>query len=195
MLELLVVIAVTTIGFIALLNLQIGTIRGIANARDQQGAMILADHVGQTMRMEAMQWTPSASALSTFSNFRFLNEAPTTVTEGQTSGWLIAYQKTGLDDIRVGMVGNDGDANGYDTGIFQEVGDSINAHYCVHYRLIWLIPDLLLRADVRVMWPRNRAKFSDYKKCPLGMEQRLEDVNQVTVPITILRNVFVKQVT
>ena len=195
MIELLVVIVVTTIGFIALLNLQIGTLRGLANARNQQGALILADHVGQTMRMEAMQWTPTSSALATFTSFRFLKNAPTTLTEGATSGWLIAYKKPGLTDIRVGVVGNDGDPKGYDTGVFKEVGDAVNAHYCVHYRLTWIIPDLLLRADVRIMWPRDRANFTAYRQCPVGMEQRLEDINQVTVPITLIRNVFVKQVT
>ena len=196
MVELMVVIAVTSIGFMALLNLQIGSIKAIANARDHQGALVLAEHVAQTMQMEGMQWTPSDGALSNFTTFRFLKNAPVNSAEGETSGWLIGFpQASGVQDIRVGMVGSDGKTGGYDEGIFQEVGDQLNGHYCVHYRLTWLVPDLLLRADIRIMWPRDRANFGNYQKCPVGMEHRLEDINQLSVPVTILRNVFVKQVT
>jgi hypothetical protein len=192
MVELLVVIGITTIGFIALLNLQIGTIHGLGAARDMQGALTLADHVSQSMRLEALQWTPATPALSSVSSFKFLSQAPATTTQGSTSGWLVAYSGAGGSaDLRIGTVGAD---PVYDAGILKEVGTTLNAHYCVHYRLTWIVPDILLRGDVRVLWARNRGDFGKYSQCPLGMENELHNVHTITTPVTILKNVFVKQV-
>ena len=191
--ELLVVVAITTLGFIALLNLQIGTLHGAANARDTHAAISLAEHVANTMRMEALQWTPTSGPLGGMATTRFLRNAPATTSEGTTSQWFVAYAPTGSgssSDLRIGAVGNDAQ---YDAGVRQEVGTTLADQFCVHYRFTWLVPEVLLRADIRVMWPRRRADFTSYALCPVGMEANLYDVNQITVPVTVLRNVFVKQ--
>jgi prepilin-type N-terminal cleavage/methylation domain-containing protein len=189
--ELLVAVAISTIGFISLLNLQIGTIHSASSSRDQQMALSLAENVGQAMRMEALQWSSNGQAI-TNATFRYLKNAPAVVSEGESTAWLLAFKGTSPDsDYRVGPVGND---TVYDAGILSEIPATVNANYCVHYRLTWLIPNLLLRADIRVMWARPQANFSDYKACPVDMESKLHDVQTIVMPITVMRNVFVKQV-
>ena len=189
--EVIIVIAITTIGFVALLNLQIGTLHTASASRDMQEAINLAEHVSQTMRLEALQWTPTKNP-SDLITARYLNNAPTDVTEGAATQWLVAYPATeGQPDGRISAVGSDMQ---YDTGIIGEIGSDVRANYCVHYRLTWLVPNMLLRADVRVLWPRNQAVFSKYSNCAVGMESALQDINSITTPITIIRNVFVNQV-
>lgn len=191
MVELIVVVAITTIGFVALLNLQIGTIHGSANARDMQTALSLADHVAQTMRIEALQWITAHPNGNT--SFKFINNAPVTTTPGTTNDkWLIGYKPGTVgttSDLRVGSVGSEA---AYDAGALAEIGNDTNAHFCVHYRFTWLVDGVLLRADIRVMWMRNRGDFGSYRLCPLGMENDLHNIRSVTIPATIMRNVFVR---
>jgi len=196
LIEVLIVIAITTMGFLALMNLQIGAMHTAAGSRDMQDAINLAEHVAQSMRMEAMEWTPTSSSPSNTAKFKFLNKVPLSLTKGADSGWLVAFPPTGgQSDRRVGPVGNDNQAaTGYDRGILGEISPDVNANYCVHYKLTWLIPNLLVRADIRVLWPRNQANFSNYSTCPLNMVDQLHDIQMITTPVTILRNVFVKQV-
>ncbi len=191
MIELLIVVAITTIGFIAILNLQIGALHGTGSARDQQMAVALAEHVGATMRLEALSWTASVPNPSALLAARFILNAPADSTPGQTSGWIVGYPDTSGQDSRVGPAGGDPT---YDAGIVSAIGsgnaagENINRHFCVHYRLTWLESDLLLRADIRVMWPRHRSQEVAYRNCPLTMVDRLEDVKSLTVPITVMRN-------
>jgi prepilin-type N-terminal cleavage/methylation domain-containing protein len=196
LIEVLIVIAITTIGFVALMNLQIGAMHMAAGTRDMQEAINLAEHVAQSMRMEALEWTPSTATPSGVAKFKFLGKVPAALNQGATSGWVKAYPLiAGQTDRRVGPVGNDNVAVvGYDRGILGEILPNVNAIYCVHYKLTWLIPDLLLRADIRVLWPTNQAHFENYKTCPLDMVDKLHDIQMISTPVTILRNVFVRQV-
>lgn len=190
--ELLVVVTLTTIGFVAIINLQLGTVRGIGAARGMQGALGLAEHVAQTMRQESLQWTPAAPALTGNASFTFLNHAPETTEAGTASEWLVGYAPAGgtTSDARVSAIGAHPTD---DVGIHTELGD-LDKNYCVHYRLTWLVPNMLLRADIRVSWVRANASFDAYKLCPVAMTDRLDEVQSVSMPITILRNVFVRQV-
>jgi prepilin-type N-terminal cleavage/methylation domain-containing protein len=191
LIELLVVVSVTTFGLVALLQLQIGTLHSAAASRDMQLAINLAEHVAQSMRLEALQWSSNSQPISN-SNFHFLNNAPVIVTEGQSSEWLNAYKPVGsAQDWRVGPVGNNTD---YDEGILTEISPTSNQNFCVHYRLTWLVPDLLLRADIRVTWSKNKSQHLKYMTCPVEMESVLADNNSITFPASIMKNIFVKQV-
>jgi prepilin-type N-terminal cleavage/methylation domain-containing protein len=191
LIELLVVVSVTTFGLIALLQLQIGTLHSAAATRDMQIAINLAEHAAQSMRLEALQWSSNSQPISN-TNFHFLKNAPVIMVEGQSSEWLNAYKPTGgTQDWRVGPVGNNAD---YDEGILTEIPETSNQNFCVHYRLTWLVPDLLLRADIRVTWSKNKAQHLKYMTCPVEMESVLSDNNSITFPASIMKNIFVKQV-
>lgn len=203
--EVMTVVLVTAAGFIAMLNLQIGTIAGIGNARDLQQAMTLADNIAQTMRMEALQWT-ATNPLPGNTAFTFLDKAPASSTEGQTSGWFVAYAPVGFgsEDKRLTPIGknvapNEGVANEYLSADGTELQEQ---RYCAHVRLTWLVPDVLLRADIRVFWARRRADFSAYEQCAFQpgvgpdpvLMARNDQIQMISIPITIIRNVFVRQV-
>jgi len=191
LIELLVVVSVTTFGLIALLQLQIGTLHSAAASRDMQVAINLAEHVAQSMRLEALQWSSNSQPIGN-SNFHFIKNAPVVMAEGQSSEWLNAHTpQSGTQDWRVGPVGNNTD---YDEGILTEIPATSNQNFCVHYRLTWLIPDLLLRADIRVSWSKNKGEHLKYVDCPVEMESVLTDNNSISFPVSIMKNIFVKQV-
>jgi prepilin-type N-terminal cleavage/methylation domain-containing protein len=203
--EVMTVVLVTTVGFVSLLNLQVGTIQGIGTARDMQQAMTLADNIAQTMRMEALQWT-TTNPLTNNPAFSFLDKAPANTVEGQTSGWFVAYAPLsfGVNDKRVSPVGTYATPNiGAATEYLDTTGaDITEKRFCSHVRLTWLIPDVLLRADVRVFWARHRADFTEYAQCAflpgVGPDPdkmaRNDQIQMISIPLTIIRNVFVRQV-
>lgn len=209
LIELLTMVAVTTVGFIALLNLQLQTIRGIGNARDMQLGLTLADTIAQTLRLEALQWTPAVT-ISGNTNFNFLSKAPTDTTEGTTSDWFVAYANNEKTDLRVAPVGDvlPLGTQQLNSGILREYTDSATEHtfdkrFCAHVRLTWLVPTVLLRADIRVFWPRHRANEVNLERCAIkssgvgadpALLERPDQIQMISVPITVIRNVFVRQV-
>jgi len=184
--EVLIVIAITTVGFLALVNLQIGTLRGLGTSRSMMQAVNLSEHFIETLKGEGLPWTGDASLLTSqptiFPHLR-LAGSPTV---GGGSGWVRAYQP-GDSDKRVGPLGID---DSWDAGAAMEIVPERERRFCVHYRLTWVVPNYLMRADVRTLWMRDESNMALYQDCPIGMETDLANVSSVTIPGTVMRNVF-----
>jgi prepilin-type N-terminal cleavage/methylation domain-containing protein len=192
--ELMMVLVITTIGFLAMINMQVGTLHAVNDTRAMMEAVNLAEHFIESLKSEAIAWNaPAQSTLlqggmqSNFPHLRYVG--PATTNGG--SGWLEAYRGSGTDR-RVSSLGNNED--GWDDGIVLEMKTSLNRRYCVHYRMTWLVPDYLIRADVRVLWLKDEASINinNYQSCGVGtqMEQDFTNVGSVSVPGTIMRNIF-----
>lgn len=181
--EVLVVIVVTTVGFLALMNLQVGTVKGIGNAKSMIEAVNLAEHFIETLKSEAVIWQKDSVELSNATRFPHLWPAAGVTT---TTNWLNAFDPPGTDK-RVGPLGFN---ENWDRGVGLEVPWTVNRKYCVHYRLAWIVENYLLRADVRVSWMREDADVSLHLSCEDGMERDFSNVSSVTVPGMIMRNVF-----
>ncbi len=186
--EVLIVVVLTSIGFIALIQLQIGTLRGIGSSRNIFEATNLAEHVIETMRIESLEWiAPGSVMTSQPTQFPYLYKA-SEASLGGSSGWLPTMLSTDQDH-RVGSLGNNLNSYG---GILQQIPPDRNKKFCVHYRLTWLIPDYLLRAEVRVLWTRMDGDHSLYEQCETGMVNDLANVGSITIPATVSRNIFVR---
>jgi len=184
--EVLIVIAITTVGFLALINLQIGTLRGLGTSRSMMQAVNLSEHFIETLKSEGLPWTGDASLMmsqpTVFPHLRLAGNP----TAGGGSGWVRAYQSNN-SDRRVGPLGTD---ETWDAGVAMEISPDRERRFCVHYRLTWVVPNYLIRADVRTLWMRDEANVALYQDCPIGMETDLANVASVTIPGTIMRNVF-----
>lgn len=186
LIEVLIVVIVTTVGFLALINLQVATVHAIGAGKNVVEAANLAEHFVETLRAEALEWNvPGTLMVSNPTKFPYLHVVGNPVAGGG-SNWITAYIPPD-EDKRVGVIGYE---VVFDSGIHSELNPEINKRYCLHYRLTWLVPDYLIRADVRVSWMRDNANISLYQNCPPGMETDLANVSSVTVPGTIMRNVF-----
>jgi len=195
--EVLVVLTLTTIGFIAIINLQIGTLEAVATARNVTEATNLAEHVIELIRSEAIEWTADGDTVN--SQFTYLSVAGNPAAGGG-SGWELATLSPSMNDRRVGSLGDaflggiDGITTGSNEGILNEFPADRNKRFCVFFRLSWIIPDYLLRADVRVLWMRGRQTQTEYADCspadPRDMFDDTSRVSSVTIPATVMRNVF-----
>ncbi len=202
--ELIVVISITTVGFLAMLDLQVNTIRGTGSSRDQQEAMMLAEHTIQSMRQEAYRWT-AAQPLANISNeLIFLNNAPTDTSNTDPTAWFIAWDNPASASKLVPLVGGSDTRDAGIRGLYRLGADSgaevQQKRFCVHYRLAWMVPNQLLRAEVRVMWPRYGRLINQFENCQTNPTANdyfgadPQNVQTITIPISIIRNIFVRQV-
>lgn len=203
LMEVIVVISITTVGFLAMLDLQINTMRGTGSSRDQQEAMMLAEHTIQSIRQEAYRWTPSQPLANINADLIFLNNAPIDTANTEPTAWFIAWNDAAATDQLVSAVGGSDTRDAGIRGLYT-VGATApapsNRRFCVHYRLAWMVPNQLLRVEVKVLWPRYGRVIKNFGACepnPAGNDYYGADpanVQSITVPVSIIRNVFVRQV-
>jgi len=186
--EILLVLTLTSIGFIAIINLQISTINAVATARNMTEATNLAEHVIELIRSDAIEWTADGETVGNATRFPYLSTAgiPTT---GGGSGWVPAMLSPNTD-VRVGSLGYASMSLERDAGVMNEFPPERNKRYCVFYRLTWILSDYLLRVDVRVMWMRGNLTQTAYANCPMTMFSDTARVSSITIPATVMRNVF-----
>jgi len=179
-------LAISVIGFLAMVHLQSGILRANTTSREMVMATHLAWHLIETIKMEAVEWTNDTTQSFTQSKFKYLNQIPDP-SQGSTSGWLRAYD-TNADFRMVNILGRD---EAYDGGALTQFPDTVSRRFCVRYRLSWILPYMLMRVDVRVLWPREGAQAVQYQACPDGMENDIANVYSVTFSTTVMKNVFV----
>lgn len=199
LIELMIVLAVTLIGFLALLNLQKGVIQGNMNSWNALGATHLAEHVLETIRLEALEWyTDNGAGAGGYGQpgFRYLNRLPLPAA-GATSGWQAAqYYPPGTPFQMLNQIPFDPVRDG---GALTEIPRDRQQRYCVRFRMTWLVPNYLARAEVRVLWGRPDRPTAQYEDCRFAdgsidnMDAHPEDAFSVTMPLTVMKNVFVQQ--
>ncbi len=167
LIEVMMALAVMTVGAVGLLSLQSATTRGNAEAR----AMTVANQVNQLwlerLRRDALRWTsPDPTALRSAAGPRFLRNAP--LPGGGWSGWFAPVDPAPEPGAPVSA---GFDYRGIDTLDPNEMA------YCTHVNLRWVDPGQTLRADVRTFWHRRGhgtdAAFSDlrlFRGCAVGAE-------------------------
>ena len=202
--ELIVVISITTVGFLAMLDLQVNTIRGTGSSRDQQEAMILAEHTIQSIRQEAYRWTAAQPLANISSDSLFLKNAPTDTSTIEPTAWFIAWDDPTDVSKLVPPTGGSDTRDAGARGLFRLAAGTGAAvqqrRFCVHYRFAWMVPNQLMRAEVRVMWPRYGRVITNFSNCQpdptaddyFGADP--QNVQTITIPVSIIRNVFVRQV-
>jgi prepilin-type N-terminal cleavage/methylation domain-containing protein len=191
LIELMAVMAVSIIGFLAVLYLQQGVIRGSASSWNMIQATHLARHLLESIRLEGSQWyNDTGTGLGGVGQERFLYlKHVGTAIAGSTSGWRnFDFYPAGTPFQMVDQLGRQGP---YDAGALQEVRPDRNPRFCARYRLTWLIPNQLIRAEVRVLWPRDDARAGRYDQCEAVMDTRPADAFAITIPTTVMKNVFV----
>lgn len=132
LIEVLVAVLVSSIGFAAVFALQVRTMQGNVSAREQSAAMVLAESGLETLRAEGYRWrqaTPPAGLLS----------ADARVWHTLSTAGPVDH--TGLPLTGGGVTGS----------------NLSRQRFCVHY---WLEPltgqySEMLNVRIRVIWPRN----------------------------------------
>jgi len=132
LIEVLVAVLVSAVGFSAVFALQIRTMQGNISAREQSAAMVLAESAFETLRTEAYRWrveTPPAGLLSVSRNV-----------------WHTASPNGPVDQA----------------GLPLEAGGVLGSQlarqrFCVHYWLENMAGTFsnMLNVRIRIIWPRS----------------------------------------
>lgn len=143
-------LAILAIGAAGVISMQRGAIQGNVDARRLDMANSIAREWTERLRRDAMMWT-------------LPNQANATSNIGQAK--LLANIDDGkwhLPNQRVGELAADGvtplnspafDILGVDQGVINNT--NTNVMFCAHVRLTTLVANTLLRAEVRVFYPRG----------------------------------------
>jgi Tfp pilus assembly protein PilV len=144
--EILMAMTMLAIGGAAVIGMQTAAVQGNLGARQQDMANSIARETIDRLHRDAAQWTLpnryNPSAASNITNAKYLT--------GRTDNrWY-------RPDIYNTATLPDGTSAAFDLlGRDLKTTDYPLAAFCVHYRLRWLTQDQLLRAEVRVLWPRR----------------------------------------
>lgn len=187
----MVVMAISIIAFLAILYLQTSLLHGTSAAWDMTAATTLARHTLETIRIEGLEWyndTGLGVGGVQQAKFNYLANVGAPVAGGG-SGWQRAPFANSADVFQ--MTNQLGDNLIWDVGALREVDNNTNRRFCVQYRLTWLVPNFLIRAEARVMWPRPDVPAGNYDACPADMFDNPTDIYSITMPMTVMKNVFV----
>lgn len=201
--ELLMVVVVTTLGFVALLNMQMATLRGLSHAKHLAEATNLAENFIEQLRLEFMSWTSiQGQGLDGSGSFPHLEDLVVGggVTAGAQAtgdivgapGWIRAGSAGG-SDRRVGRAGpaNElGFSNGIRQAMIQPGFEAEDTPFCLHYRLTWLVPDRAIRIETEVSWPLSNANMNTFMLCDNLASADLGQARSVTLTSSLAVNVF-----
>lgn len=140
-LEIMISLFVMTVGLVALYSLQVVAISGNVVAQEFTQATQLAERWVETLRRDAVTWT---------------NEATRPARIDSSDDWK--------DALGPFLVNRDMlDDDNYDVSV------ALDPRYCIKYR-VQSVPSgelnpRLLRADVRVLWPRRDAGLDSFVAC------------------------------
>jgi prepilin-type N-terminal cleavage/methylation domain-containing protein len=143
-LEVMVALAVLTIGGAGIVAMQKGTLFGNNSARNLATANAIAATWAERLRTDGLQWTAVAGN-NTIGDTRWLNavgaDFPSII--GNEGKWLRPSEDAASD------VWYQANVQGLDTGT------AADAVFCTNIRLVQLLPTMI-RAEIRVFWLRDQ---------------------------------------
>lgn len=156
LIEVLASMAVLGTGLLGIIALQGASVTANQRAQELTTATNVARRWQERLRRDSYQWTtPSQeSPVTNIGNTWYLRPLATAT----STNWVVPTQPSGLVAAAESAAF---DYWGNDVPI-----DSVNAYYCTHIRLTQLIPNELVRAEVRVWWYRQGGvRPTDYTNC------------------------------
>jgi prepilin-type N-terminal cleavage/methylation domain-containing protein len=166
--EVLMAMTVMAIGATGVMSMQRASVQGNLDAREADIANSIARTWVERVQRDGMQWTSPGPTNGTASN---LGTTALVLQAGTASAgqWFLPSQYIGLTPpLSPGF-----DILGRDLGL----ADLPTALFCVNVRLTWLSKDdELIRADVRVLWPRSIASVPVGGACAPATQNRPDPV-------------------
>jgi type IV pilus assembly protein PilV len=166
LIEVMMALAVMTVGAMGIMALQQATTRGNRQARHMTKATQVTRLWLERARRDALLWnTGSAAGLRTANGPLYLSAIPDP--GAGASAWFAPYDETNAPDQSYGF-----DYQGNDTTTADEM------RYCTHLKLEWAEPGDTIRVEARTFWHRGDqgsqdATFSDrrlFSDCGRGDE-------------------------
>ncbi len=174
MVEILIAVVLTSIGFAAIFSLQIASIQGNVAAREVSSAVNLAERYVEVLRAESHVWVAGPWQQG---------ENPSTDHLAQTAELWHSFTPDPIDHNGRAFIDDD-----------RENGSQLaRQRFCVHY---WINPlggayEGVINARVRVIWPRaslDQTGLDDACSRPQDFEESVRTWYTITVPATLRRH-------
>jgi type IV pilus assembly protein PilV len=156
--EVLLSLTILAIGASGVISMQRGAIQGNVDARRLDMASAITRQWTERLRRDAMAWTlPNAAnpLTNNIANAKLLTSSR--INDGK---WHRPDQLLGSTGESPAF-----DLLGRDVPQAQMTGVDSRVLFCTNVRLTWLVTNELLRAEVRVFWPRNLSAKADADYC------------------------------
>ncbi len=169
--EVMMSITLLAVGAIGVMSMQRAAVQGNADAREMDVASSIARTWIERLERDSTLWTPSPITVVPPANL----PSAILINENITGVWFSPHTRFAAAGTQ-----NDIESSGFD--ILGQDLDALTAaglRYCVNLRLTPLTTDqTLIRAEVRVFWPRNLTIAPDTNYCNQAPPATLDEDTQ-----------------
>lgn len=173
LIEVMMAMAVLTMGAVGIFAMQAAAMRGNQQARETTMAGAIAQGWVELIKRDALMWNQGSTneTGTDIAETTFLSDVPAPTDEPV---WFTPTAAASTDaTYRYDHLGN------------PLIADGVNPTYCVNLRLQWVYPGQAVRADVRVWWPRrgdrNSTNAREFPNCGVGSEDDITTARTVSM--------------
>jgi len=148
----LIALTLFAIGAAGVMSMQRGAVLGNVDARRLDEANAIARTWTERLRRDAALWT-LPNAANPEKNNRAKSLLIATVAYPAEGAWTRPIARFATEGMSPGF-----DVTGADV-------DPASAYFCTQVRLTWLVVEQMIRAEVRVFWPRGLNAGADASYC------------------------------
>jgi prepilin-type N-terminal cleavage/methylation domain-containing protein len=182
LIEVMAALLIFGIGLLGIMALHIVARKGNNDAQDVTAATVVAEHWMERLRTESTMWNYGSADLTVTRTPMLSPLGAGADTTGATTGWIPPPQNPLLTRTSEESVRTETDGTEIPMG-----------EYCTEYRVTTLIPNQVLRAEVRVMWwKEDVARPVNWNTCPpppgSGGNPDITLQHVVTLSSTLWRN-------
>lgn len=141
LLEVLIAVAVLSIGILAMVAIQGIYIRGASTAHDGAQASVIAERAIETIRSEAVMWTNYNTTPSA------VDQPNLNVLLANQGSWRPLYNGYPVNETTLPTDVAYGDG--------RDARSRLNARFCVEARVDWFENPISLSGQIRVAWPNS----------------------------------------
>ncbi len=185
MVEVMAALLIFGIGLLGIMALHIVARKGNADSQNVTAATAIAEHWMERLRTESVMWYQGQSDITATSMPMMTGAGINVTTPGMVTNWVAPPQNPLLDREMTEAQLNPSDGSLVTAG-----------EYCTQYRVATLVPNQVLRAEVRVMWWKEGvSRPSNWASCPVpptsgatGQQPDPTQMHVVSMSSTIWRN-------
>ncbi len=173
--EVLMAMTVMAIGAAGVMSMQKASVQGNLDARKADVANSIARTWVERIQRDAMQWTAPGPTTGTVSNIATAAILANAIAGGG-GNWVFPNQYIGNNppfSPAFDILGRD-----------LATADLGKAVFCVNIRVTWLTANELLRADVRVLWPRGITGAAPNGWCTASLGNRPSPLTYHSIYVT-----------
>jgi hypothetical protein len=160
--EVMMSMTLLLVGAVGVMSMQRAAVQGNADAREMDVASSIARAWLERVERDSSLWTPSTVAASPPANLQYASLVAEGIATNAPGTWFVPKS-------RLVPANGQGDVESAGLDILGQDMASLTAaglRYCVNLRMTPLTTDqTLVRAEVRVFWPRNLAVAPDPNYC------------------------------